>query len=282
MLPALPMSNNDISKSTRETLEPIIKPPKLKVPTTTIPQNSNETSKKGRPSNIERLRTTKSSSCPSILDFIENTRKRGRDESQQNLPEDRPAKIPSSPCLPPQKASTNEDAGMEEILEEIKAPRKEQNIKHQELTMKIEQNSAAFTAACSSITESLNKLKEEFQQSRASHEARITALETNSIKNSQIEHLQELSTMLESKAKNLSTGNQDDINKKLEDMALKLEYLEKEQCDTDAISIFTKRIIVDLKNSDLKSAVMKNKKEILDGTKVYIHPDRTHKESQED
>lgn len=223
------MSNNDISESTRKTLDPIIKPPKLKLSTTTTPQNSNETHKKGHPSNIERLRTTRSSSCPSILDFIENTRKRGRDESQQNVPEDRPAKIPSGLCLPPQIVISNKEAEMEEILEEIKALRKEQNIKHQELTMKIEQNSAAFTAACSGITESLNKFKEEYQQTRASHEARITALETNLIKNSQIEHLQELSNILESKAKNLSTGNQDEINKKFEDMALKLEYLEKER-----------------------------------------------------
>lgn len=87
---------------------------------------------------------------------------------------------------------------MEKILKEIQALRTDQEANHKELTNKILRNSTLFTDACAKISSSLEKLSEEYQQSKANFETRITALETDSVKNSQVKRLKELSISLES------------------------------------------------------------------------------------
>ncbi|KAH0546704.1 hypothetical protein KQX54_013951 [Cotesia glomerata] len=146
---------------------------------------------------------------------------------------------------------------MDKILDEIKALRADKEVNQKELTAKIMRNSTLFIDACDKISTSLDKFREEYQLSKVNFEARISALETNSVKNSQkLKYLEK-----ERKRNNIAIiGLELPTFKQAAYLQNFLKVKFNVECSSDSIKFLAKRIIVDLKCSEVKATVMKNKK----------------------
>lgn len=270
---------------------------------------SNSLAGRGRPSNLQCLTISKSSSCPSIVDSIESKRKRNpEDQLLVKECEQSPRALKkSNKSASPNNAEQVRTEVMDKILSEIGALRADQEKKHADVTARLEQNFNRDQAAFADIQCSLKSLKKELQGTKTDLSERVKALELNTVKISQVNELKMMVSTGITESNPVVDGA---YKEKIEYFVNKFDYLEKENKETkisiaglifstnnhiaevkhflsskfnvDCANIIVKeyhnRVFVDLLNTSQKASILKEKNNKLLGTEIFIEPDRTSRE----
>lgn len=300
------MQTDDISRSGSDpsTTASLIAKPRLvlkagdseSVSTPAVP------SKKGR-ATTQQLLAVAANSCTPITNYIRDPKRKwdSTDKSpsaELNQPQ-KLIKTVDSPGSPTniELTESNDTVIMEKIMEELKDMRKDQAKKHKELTDKLNKKLKDDTVAFEGIQKNLDSLKKDLQVSKTDLDMRLKALEENTVKKDELANLISTPTtsngseiinqlnrridFLEKETKrtkisitglSLTSGNH------TEEVKIFLESKFEVKIPSISLTEFSRRLIADTFDVSIKSHILKNKRTKLQGSKIFIDPDRTARE----
>lgn len=301
------MTPGDIIRSTSDPAlaAPLIAKPRLVLNPTTLPTGVTPVvpSKRGRLS-TQQLLAEAANSCTPITNYIESKRKRNSLEQSPTEAPEQPPKIIKTVSL---EGSGNDDSsdtgepGMDRIREELRGLTADQETKLRELTDKLNQKLEDDQIAFDKIQQNLGDLKSELQGTKDDLNKRVKALEDNTVKKEEITSLKVHTIPKEEHDRIIQLSNRIDFlekdNKKTKISIVGLSLSSSDHAqevnlflnttfgvDIPRISTteYSKRLIVDLFDINVKNLILRQKKTKLSGTKIFIDSDKTAREREID